>query len=59
MAEKKTWKNLENPKEITVRARMDMETVKKLDKCCEVFNTTRSDILRKGIEKIFEDIPKK
>lgn len=59
MADKKTWKNLENPKAITVRARMDKQTVNKLDKCCVAYETTRSDIIRKGIERIFEGIPKK
>lgn len=59
MAEKKTWKNLKNPKDTTVRARMDSETVEKLNKCCELLKTTRSDIIRKGIEKIYEEISEK
>ena len=59
VADKKTWKNLVNPKDITVRTRMDAETVKKLDKCCDVLETTRSDIMRKGIEKIYDDISEK
>lgn len=59
MAEKKTWKNLENPKDTTVRARMDAETVEQLDKCCEALETTRSDVIRKGIKKVYNDVSKK
>ena len=59
MAEKKTWKNLENPKDTTVRARMDAETINQLNKCCEVLETTRSNVIRKGITKVYEDISKK
>ena len=59
MAEKKTWKNFENKKGTTVRARMDAETVMQLDKCCEALGTTRSDIMRTGIKKIFDEISEK
>ena len=59
VAEKKTWKNFENPKDTTVRARMDAGTVGQLDKCCEVLETTRSDVIRKGIEKVYKDISEK
>jgi len=59
VAEKKTWKNLENPKDTTVRARMDKETVQKLDKCCEALETNRSDVIRKGIQKVYDDVSKK
>ena len=59
MAEKKTWKNLKNPKDVTIRARVDEQTVKKLDKCCDSLAVTRSDIIRKGIDKIYDDVSKK
>ena len=58
MVEKKTWKNLTNPKDVTIRARMDAEIVNKLDKCCTSLDTTRSDIIRKGIERVYDDISK-
>ena len=59
MADKKTWKNLENPKDVTIRARVDVRIVDKLDKCCDALETTRSDIIRKGIEKVYDDVSKK
>ncbi len=56
MEEKKTWKAYRNQKEFVIRARMDNRSVTKLDICCRILQTTRSDILRKGIDRIFEDL---
>ncbi len=56
MEEKKTWKTYRNQKEFVIRARMDTRSVSKLDTCCRILQTTRSDILRKGIDRIFEDL---
>lgn len=48
----------ENPKSKTLRIRVDMTTLEKLDECSKALNTTRSDIVRKGIENIHEDLKK-
>ncbi len=34
------------------------ETQEKLDKCKEVLDTTASDIVRKGIDKVYDDLKK-
>lgn len=39
----------EDPKVITVRARMTREDVEMLDACCKIEAQTRSDVIRKGI----------
>ena len=49
---------LENPKDTMIRVRMDKETIEKLDNCVKAFNTTRSDVIRKGIEKVEAEIKK-
>lgn len=41
----------EDPKDITIRARMTAEDVRKLDVCCEYFDQTRSEVIRDGIER--------
>jgi len=41
----------ENPKDYMLRVRMDEETVRKLDECCEHLNLSRSEVVRKGIEE--------
>ena len=46
----------DNPKDTMIRVRMDKATVTKLDECAEVLNTTRSDVIRKGIEKVHDEV---
>lgn len=48
----------ESPKTAMVRVRMDEETVKMMDECAEKMNTTRSDIIRTGITKVYAEIKK-
>lgn len=49
----------DNPKDTTVRARMDAETVKKLDCLVSEQNSDRSKIIRQGIEIQYEQRNKK
>ena len=48
----------DNPKNIMIRVRMDEETVKTMDECAKQLNTTRSEIIRTGIKKVYADIKK-
>lgn len=48
----------ESPKTTMVRVRMDEETVKMMDECAEKMNTTRSDIIRTGITRVYAEIKK-
>lgn len=48
----------ENPKTETLRVRVDKETVKKLDDCASELETTRSEIVRKGIDLVVDTLKK-
>lgn len=48
-----------NPKDTMFRVRLDNTSMEKLDVCAKKMNTTRSDIVRKGIDKIHDDLNKK
>ena len=48
----------DNPKDTMIRVRMDKTTVEKLDECAEALNTTRSAVIRKGIEKVHDEVKK-
>lgn len=48
----------ENPKSELLRIRVDISTMEKLDECKKALNTTRSEVIRKGIEKIHDDLKK-
>ena len=55
---KKGTKLTDNPKDYMLRARMDAETLKELDACCEKENLSRSEIVRKGIKEQYAKIKK-
>ena len=42
-------------KELSIKFRMDEETFKRLNFCAEKLNTTRSGVIRKGIDLVFEE----
>lgn len=48
----------DNPKSELIRVRVDQEILSKLDACTEKLQTTRSDVIRKGIEKVFDELQK-
>lgn len=50
MSPKMGQKLTDNPKYITIRARVDKETVEKLDYLVEKYNSSRSEVIRQGIE---------
>lgn len=45
---------VDKPKTIEVKARIDEETNNKLIKYCEIHNVSRTEVVRKGIEKVIE-----
>ncbi|MBD5543718.1 MAG: ribbon-helix-helix protein, CopG family [Lachnospiraceae bacterium] len=59
MSPKMGQKLTDNPKDTTVRARMDAETVRKLDCLASEQNSDRSKIIRQGIEIQYEQRNKK
>lgn len=49
---------LSNPKDARIGVRLDAETVRKLDTIAESRNESRSDVIRKGIEREYQDMKK-
>ena len=45
----------DNPKTIEVKARIDEKTNEKLNNYCTKNNITRTDVVRKGIEKVLDE----
>lgn len=48
----------ENPKDIMIRVRMDEDTVKMLDECADSLKSSRSEIIRAGVKKVYLGIKK-
>lgn len=45
---------VEQPKDIRIQIRLDKPTLEKLDNFAQKNNTTRSDVIRKGIDLVCE-----
>ena len=49
---------MENSKSFKVDVRMDAATREKLEACAEALHTSCSDVIRRGIDKLFEELPR-
>ena len=45
----------DNPKEIEIKARIDVETDKRIQAYCEAHGKTRTEVVREGIELVLAD----
>lgn len=54
----KETKLTNNPKNISVKVRMDKDIMELLDKCVEILDSNRSEIIRAGIKKMYEELNK-
>lgn len=59
MALKKGTRLTDNPKDATVRARMDKDAIQELDECVKILDSNRSDVIRKGIKMLHDNLKKK
>ena len=48
----------DNPLRERLYLRVDNKTKAMLDECTDVLKTTRSEIVRKGVEKVHDDLKK-
>ncbi len=49
----------ENPKNTRIQIRLDKQVLEKLDKCAAIRETSRSDIIRQGIDLVHEKLENK
>lgn len=47
---------IENPRNAKVDTRLSKEEVEKLNYCCEVLGLTKAEVVRKGIEKLYNEV---
>ncbi|MDU7477333.1 MAG: ribbon-helix-helix protein, CopG family [Paenibacillus macerans] len=58
VAKKKPGPKTDNPMDTMLRVRVDKITLEKLDNSAKELNTSRSEIIRKGIHRIHDDLKK-
>lgn len=49
---------IDNPADVQFRIRLTKDDYKLLDNCAEILNTTKSDVIRKGIELVHQGLKK-
>ena len=49
----------ENPKDIRIQIRLDKDDIEKLDECVERDKSSRSEVIRKGIYRVYSEGEKK
>ena len=54
----KGYRFTDNPKNTMLRVRLDDETVEKLNDCAESLNTSKSEVVRIGIDKVYNETKK-
>ena len=58
LGNKKMGRPTDNPKTISIKFKADKDTAAKLRKCSEEMNVSRAEILRRGVHRMYEDLPK-
>ena len=58
MSAKKMGRPTDSPKDISLRIRIDAQTDKKLKECSESHKITKSEVIRQGIDRIYDDLKK-
>ncbi len=58
MGAKKLGRPTDNPKDITIKIRFDKNTAEMLEECSEKMNVSRAEVVRRGVQKMHEGLPK-
>ena len=58
MGNKKMGRPTDNPKNISLKVRLDNETDKKLDDCIQALEVSKAEVIRRGIHKVHDDLKK-
>ena len=49
----------DNPKDISLKVRLDKETSEKLEDCIHILDVSKAEVIRRGIHKVHGDLEKK
>ena len=58
MTGKKMGRPTDNPKDISLKVHLDKETAQKLDACIEKLKVSKSEVIRRGVHKVYDDLEK-
>lgn len=56
MGNKKMGRPTDNPKDISLKVRLDKETAEKLDDCVQTLEVPKAEVIRRGIHKVHDSL---
>lgn len=59
MGAKKMGRPTDNPKDITIKIRFDKGTSEKLEECSKKMEISRAEVVRRGVQKMHDDLNEK
>lgn len=59
LGNKKMGRPTDNPKDTALKVYFDKETAKKMDECIEELGVSKSEVVRRGVHKVHDDLKKK
>ena len=59
LGDKKMGRPTDNPKDISLKVRLDKGTAEKLDECVEELGVSKAEVVRRGVHKVHDDLKKK
>lgn len=59
MGNKKMGRPTDNPKDTVLKVYFDKETAEQLDECIEELKVSKSEVVRRGVHKVHEELKKK
>lgn len=59
MGNKKIGRPTDNPKDISLKVRFDKDTSEKLDECVRVLKVSKAEVVRQGVQKVYNGLEKK
>lgn len=58
MVSPRTGRPTEDPKKFRLELRLTNSDAEKLDFCCKVFGLTKAEVIRRGLEKVYQEAKK-
>lgn len=49
----------DNPKDISLKVRLDKDTAEKLDECVRILEVSKAEVVRQGVQKVHCDLTQK
>ena len=56
MGNKKMGRPTDNPKDISLKVRLDKDTAEKLDECVRILGVSKAEVVRQGAWKVHGDL---